>query len=769
MAYEPRPIDTSGVTLSGDLQELTERLAENAHEHWVRQRLADGWVLGPTRDDLRKEHPGLVPYDQLPESEKPYDRLSAMETLRAVVALGYTIAPAHVGPVASAPGTGPAIADAEQAALVRNLDDAGMTLVALLDLERKLSTFRKLGATLPEVDRALGERLLRLGEPILAYDVVTESLRSFPEGRKDQRLRQLQGLALARIGDTETARGLLEDLSREPHDDPALLEETLGILARTYKDLGTRGVGRDPSQARADVTRALALYRASYDRTGDYYPGINAATLALLLDDPDLARDLAGRVRDRCAAEMEEVEAGSHPGDRYWLAATLGEAELILGRADEARVWYHKAEVIGMNTRRFGDMGSTFAQAERLLLPKLGLPGSTLNELFPMPGVAVLVGHMIDRPGRASRRFPQKLAGQVKAVLMRRLEESGVRIGYASAACGADLLFLESILELGGEVHVVLPYRGDLFRKDCVDVIPGSDWGERYDHVLGQAKVREVSSHKLGDGGVSYDYANQVLHGLARMHAGQLGVELSHLAVWDRKPASGLGGTATSVERWMRAGLDVAIIDVAALEDANVETADARGRSPLPASAPPDLSAEIAVFLFGDVVGFSKLEEPQLPPFRDHFLGLIARMIDELPLSVRPLKRNTWGDAVYLVFPGVRAAGQFALALRDRIARADWTAVGLPAELTMRIGLHAGPAYRCVDPITERLRFLGSHISHAARIEPVAPPGQVYASQAFAALAAAERVTDFVCRYIGQMPLAKGYGIYPTYHVQRRS
>ena len=64
--------------------------------------------------------------------------------------------------------------------------------------------------------------------------------------------------------------------------------------------------------------------------------------------------------------------------------------------------------------------------------------------------------------------------------------------------------------------------------------------------------------------------------------------------------------------------------------------------------------------------------------------------------------------------------------------------------------------------------FLGGHIGHAARIEPVAPPGQVYASQAFAALAAADRVPHFACRYIGQMSPAKGYGIYPTYHIQRR-
>ena len=67
----------------------------------------------------------------------------------------------------------------------------------------------------------------------------------------------------------------------------------------------------------------------------------------------------------------------------------------------------------------------------------------------------------------------------------------------------------------------------------------------------------------------------------------------------------------------------------------------------------------------------------------------------------------------------------------------------------MRIGLHAGPTYRCLDPVTKRDRFLGSHISLAARIEPIVSPGRVYTSQAFAVLAAESGVPDFTCRYLG--------------------
>jgi hypothetical protein len=89
--YEPAPIDTSGVTLTEEIRALTELLARNAHDLWAQQRLAGGWRYGPERNDTRKEHPCLVPYEQLPESEKEYDRKAAMETLRAIIALGYQI------------------------------------------------------------------------------------------------------------------------------------------------------------------------------------------------------------------------------------------------------------------------------------------------------------------------------------------------------------------------------------------------------------------------------------------------------------------------------------------------------------------------------------------------------------------------------------------------------------------------------------------------------------------------------------------------------
>ena len=91
MAYRPTPIDTSEIKLADDLLELRERIAANAHDVWASRRLAEGWKYGPARDDVAKQHPDLVPYADLPDTEKQYDRDTAMETLKAIIALGYRI------------------------------------------------------------------------------------------------------------------------------------------------------------------------------------------------------------------------------------------------------------------------------------------------------------------------------------------------------------------------------------------------------------------------------------------------------------------------------------------------------------------------------------------------------------------------------------------------------------------------------------------------------------------------------------------------------
>jgi hypothetical protein len=89
--YNPIPIDIASVSVSTEIHDLIERLAENAHEVWAAHRIADGWTRGEKRCDDSKTHPCLVPFGELPESERKYDREMVQQTIKAVVALGYTI------------------------------------------------------------------------------------------------------------------------------------------------------------------------------------------------------------------------------------------------------------------------------------------------------------------------------------------------------------------------------------------------------------------------------------------------------------------------------------------------------------------------------------------------------------------------------------------------------------------------------------------------------------------------------------------------------
>lgn len=89
--YIPQPLSTDDVVLSPELLELSESIARNVHEVWAQGRMTEGWTYGENRDDINKRHPGLVPYEQLSEGEKDYDRNTAVETLKLVTKLGFTI------------------------------------------------------------------------------------------------------------------------------------------------------------------------------------------------------------------------------------------------------------------------------------------------------------------------------------------------------------------------------------------------------------------------------------------------------------------------------------------------------------------------------------------------------------------------------------------------------------------------------------------------------------------------------------------------------
>jgi class 3 adenylate cyclase len=755
LPYEPTPPDAAHKTFGSEISMLHEELARNIHDTWVRLRMAEGWRHGPTRDDSRKEHPDLIPFEELPESEREYDRQTALATLKSLLALGYTIQP-PVGGIAVSWENSPVEFNGAHGNVMHLLGDPAKQNCASLQ-RIWLEHDRTVWADNVEAYRLAAQRILKLGEPLFGYDIVAEGMKNFPD---DVRLRQLLALALARSGAVESANAVLAGLCQEGHQD----EETIALLARTHKDLARETT--DASEKTKHFRLAYKFYAQAYRATGGYWSGINAATVALLLGRRDQAVVLARQIDMQCRNELISNERGA--GDRYWLLSTLGEAALLLGNCVEAESWYGQALELGRGN--WGSLQSTRHNA-RLLLEHLGGDQNLVDRIFRVPSVVVFSGHMIDRPDREVPRFQPHVEQRIKSAISVRLELLNAGFGYASAACGSDILFHEAMLERNGECHVVLPYEKQFFVEDSVDIAGDSHWVARYDTIMARAaRVLESSKRSQICGRVSYMFANLMLHGLASVHANQLETKLLPLAVWDGQAGDGPDGTAGTVERWRSLGLEVEIIDLRELVSVQNQSEAERVHVSVPAisstphAAAPAFASEIRALLFADAHGFSELSDEQVPLFVQHFLGLAGRLASDSAHT--PLMKNTWGDGLYFVFSNVHDAGQFALNLRDGVCCTDWPTKGLPS-LNLRIGLHAGPVYSCTDPVTLRPNYVGAHVSRAARIEPITPTGQVYASQSFAALAAAEGVKDFRCEYVGQTPMAKKFGVFPTYVVRR--
>lgn len=686
--------------------------------------------------------------EQRPAPQHEHDTL--VRSAKALLALGCQIEPP--APLGSDAATA---ADARRSAVAKGLDDPAATVAVLLALWREREKEPDPWCHTPELYQQLGKRALGLGAPFVALEVAAEGLERWAG---DVRLRQIQGLAWARSGAPEQANQILGELAREGHID----EETLGTLARTHKDFGLRAV--DPAERQRHLRTAYEVYAWAYQLTGGHWTGINAATVATLLGDGQTAGGMVPAVRKQCLDELKTL--GTSDEKRYWPLASLGEAALNLGEWSEAEWWYREAAAIGY--RRLGDLNSTRQQA-RILLKHLGQDSRWIDEILRLPRVVVFAGHMSDQPGRRQPRFPARLEQSVQNALRERLRKLDARVGYASAACGSDILFLEALLDLKGEVHVVLPYDSELFARDSVAIVPEARWRERYDSVLRRAsRVVTASDEKMESGSVSYDYANLVLHGLATVRAKEFDTELAALTVWDGRPGDGPGGTASVIERWRKLGVPVERIDLAEmLRQAPPEPVTAPG--PAPASSggvlPSLPDTRVLAMLFADAVEFSKLPERQVVSFARHCLGAIADLLHRSPHKA--VVKETRGDGVYLVFETVRDAGLFALDLCDVIRRTNWKEKDLPETLRLRIGVHAGPVCRCYDPIIEKWTYTGTHVCRTARIEPITPAGQVYASQAFAALAAMEKVAEFTCDYVKRAAWAKQYGTFPTYVVRR--
>lgn len=607
------------------------------------------------------------------------------------------------------------------------------------------------------------EKLLHMGEPLLAYNELQQALEVAPD---DFRLRQLKGLALARSGALRRANEVLNALREEGCTDA----ETMGPLARTHKDLALAAadaVGRE-----RHLVAAFEIYKQAYreatsrDRVDEaYYTGINAATIEFLRNHVEHAREIAADVERLCRKALERSSGSA--ADEYWPRATLAEAALIRGDLDDAQKQY--ADAASAAGKNYGDLSSTKHQA-RILLEHLEIDPCWLDRAIRIPPVLVFTGHMIDAPGRAEPRFPHEAVEPVRSRIRRFVEKLRPAAAYGSAACGADILCLECVRDLGGEIHIVLPFPADQFRAESVNFCRRGDWGERFDRLLEAAEEVLVVSEKPPPSGVStFQYANLVMTGLARLRSQMLDTSLQGLAVWDGTGTGDVGGTSSVVDMWRRYGVPLEHVSPSPDEShggkVSIDSAPLVSQASDNGGETPDFLYAVKTMLFADAVGYSRLSEDQIPLFFEHYLGAIARFNETTEFQAEHIE--TAGDGMYLVFDDPRAAGHYALGLSELLNGYDWDRLGLPADLSARIGLHCGPVFVGRDPITGAPLYTGIHTSRTARIEPITPPGQVYASGAYAAVAVASGIEGLRFSYIGRTQLAKQYGALALYHVKR--
>lgn len=560
----------------------------------------------------------------------------------------------------------------------------------------------------------------RHGDMFALFERARDAINASPD---DPDARYFQVLALARLGDPETALRLYERNQVELIGT----EDAVALRGRILKDLARRASGKE----RVELFRQSSdAYLRAYQLSDGYFSGVNAATTAFLAGDEQEARELAIAIGKR-----PDV---AQPQD-FFAAASGAEAMLVCGDVEKATSLFQTA-------RRRQDaspgMIASTARQVALIADRLSISSDQRQALLAAirsTPVIHFCGHMF----RAGWEVEAEIAEAVRTIL----DESDAQIAYGPLACGADILIAEAIVERGGELHVVLPFAEEDFLKTSVGV-GGAEWLPRYEKVRNAASSLTFATEmRCINDDQQFAYCSELVMGLARLRASIMQADIFQLAVWDGVRATGSAGTAADFDIWARRGGVSRIIPVP------------RDRPPLEPIAVAEMRSRprwtLRSMLFADFAGFSRLGEESLSGFLEVVMGRMARVLDRHSDAV--LSRNSWGDAIYVVITSPSRAAEIALEIQAELDPDLLQSIGLPAEGGMRISLHHGPIFEHFDAVQNARTFYGTEVTVAARIEPRVPVGSIYSTQPFAAMIESDR-NDYHFEYVGRMDLAKNYG-----------
>ncbi|HEX4410015.1 MAG TPA: adenylate/guanylate cyclase domain-containing protein [Xanthobacteraceae bacterium] len=584
----------------------------------------------------------------------------------------------------------------------------------------------------------------RTGNYLGACDTALIGLEQHPQSRE---LQYRAILNLSRTGAVKGARQLWIEHGLQPNFESdsgnAKLEENIAALgARLDREEAYAG---DPVERPAKLRKAAEHYESIYRRTDTTFAGVNAAVLYEFSGDTTRAKEIAARVVDACAKARPQSNE-----DAYQLAADRAAASLLVDDLDDARKTIEQAATLSGSA---ASVASTRKQLMQICEHK-GIDPAIVSPLRNR-NVIHYTGHMISPEG-TSGRFPAHAEARVAGKIAEQLTAHNVGYGYGSLACGADTLIVEALLKRQAEIDVVLPFEPSSFLEESV-ANGGAEWLGRFEECRKQVKVTQATDGEyVGDAEV-FAYTSRLAMGMAILRAQQLSSDVIQLAVWDGQETSLKAGSYADIKEWQSYGLKT--IKIAS--EGNVaggETTSTR--------EPPRRSRKVRAIMFGDYKGFSKLSDRQMLIFYDSVVPKIAAVIEKYSSGIAT--RNTWGDGLFLVFSDLAAAAYCGLEIQSTLAAMDMDAIGLPQTFSLRLGVDAGAVFEINDPILRSISFTGSHVNRTARLEPSTPPGEVYVTEAFAALFTLLADKELTCDYVGLMRAAKNYGRMRTYRLRHR-
>jgi adenylate cyclase len=590
-------------------------------------------------------------------------------------------------------------------------------------------------AAVAAVEQALGD-----GDALVAYDLASSAIERYPA---DAELRYLLVLSLARSGSPQRAEDeyrvlLSHDVERGRR--ARFAEDVAALGARLTKDRALAACGVERRRLAAS---ASTRYEDVHRRFDSAYACANAATLALVARRRRRANALADETLTALARRRRSTGA-----DVYWDAATEAEAALVGGDLDRARAALERAARAAPGT----GMIATTRRQLTLVCAEAGIDDGILATLA-LPMVVHYAGHLATSGG--DPRFSAAGERRIRNELATIYRPGDLGWSYGSLASGGDIVIAETLLGLGAELNVVLPFAVADFER--VSVQPaGPVWTRRFRRCLAQAVsvLLTTDSDYAGDTGL-FDHCSRVAMGKAIARATSLATGAEQLVVWDGRARRNHYGTARDVAAWRHTAWPTRVINVHS----------ARSDKPAPPTRVRSTRRRVRAVLFADFKGVSRLYDDDFTVFVRRVLVPLGRVLDRYGQRVQ--RRMSWGDALQIVFADTVTAASCALDLQAALGRLDLARLGLPGDLGLRVSVHAGPVLSLDDPIRQEAGFFGRELTRAARIEPRTPEGSVYVTEIVAALLALEPDSGLRTEYVGRVTTAKEFETIPMYVLTR--